>query len=241
MEPLNEHPREALHAYLDDELSLEASLAVEDHLASCPACRRELETFRALRRLLQSARSTAATEAQAEPALARVRALGSRRRRYVGAGMAMAMAAGLAALALLPSSGTGIVREVAALHARALASGRTVEVASSDPAALGSWLSTRLPEAVAPVAVGGGFSLRGARIDSVEGRPVSTAVYQVGGHLVDVFAWRSEESDSEPRPSVTGRWTVCRWAHRGVAYWMVSDGGSDELKALAALIKDRRA
>ena len=44
----------------------------------------------------------------------------------------------------------------------------------------------------------------------------------------------------EPRPTVAGRWTVCRWSHRGVAYWMVSDAGTEDLKALATLIKDRR-
>ena len=55
MGTFDEHPRGALHAYLDQELSLEGSLEVEAHLAACGACRRELETYRALRRLLQSA------------------------------------------------------------------------------------------------------------------------------------------------------------------------------------------
>ena len=68
-------------------------------------------------------------------------------------------------------------------------------------------------------------------------RPVATLVHQEGNHLVDVFAWRSSEDDMEPRPTVVGRWTVCRWAHRGVAYWMVSDTGFEDLKAL---IRNRR-
>ena len=55
MGTFDEHPRGALHAYLDGELSLEGSLEVEAHLAECGACRRELETYRALRRLLVSA------------------------------------------------------------------------------------------------------------------------------------------------------------------------------------------
>ncbi|HZX41493.1 MAG TPA: hypothetical protein VFE93_06600, partial [Myxococcaceae bacterium] len=109
-----------------------------------------------------------------------------------------------------------------------------------DPATIGKWLSSRLPGAVPPTAGGDGFALRGARVDSLDGRPVATAVYQVRSHLVDVFAWPSSERDMEPRPSVAGRWTVCRWSHRGVAYWMVSDAGTEDLKALAALIKERR-
>ena len=240
MDTWNEHPRGALHAYLDGELSLEGSLEVEHHLSDCAACRRELETYRALRRLLQSAKATAP---EAESALLRVTRtvrLRHRRRTFaVGGAMAMAAAAALT-LMVVHGQNTGIVNEVAAVHARALDSGRTVELASSDPAAIERWLSTRLPESVPPTQGGDGFALRGARVDSLEGRPVATVVYQVRNHLVDVFAWPSAEKDMEPQPAVAGRWTVCRWSHRGVAYWMVSDAGTEDLKALAALIKERR-
>jgi anti-sigma factor RsiW len=239
MGTFDEHPRGALHAYLDGELSLEGSLEVEAHLAECGACRRELETYRALRRLLVSAKASAP---EAESALMKVtRSVRMRRRRVYALGGFGAMAAAAAvALMLVPTLGNGVVREVAAVHARALDSGRSVEIASSDPVAVGQWLSARLPGAVPPTAGGEGFALRGARVDSLEGRPVATAVYQVRSHLVDVFAWPSTEKDMEPKPSVAGRWTVCRWSHAGVAYWMVSDAGTDDLKALAALIKERR-
>jgi anti-sigma factor RsiW len=239
MNPFDEHPRGALHAYLDGELSLEGSLEVEHHLSECAACRRELETYRALRRLLQSAKAAAP---EAESALMRVtRSVRTRRRRVFAVGGVGAMAAAaLLTLALLPTHSGGIVGEVAEVHARALDSGRSIDVASDDPAAIQRWLAARLPGAVAPTAGGDGFALRGARLDSLDGRQVSTAVYQVRNHLVDVFAWPSSEKDMEPRPSVAGRWTVCRWSHRGVAYWMVSDAGTEDLKALAALIKERR-
>jgi anti-sigma factor RsiW len=240
MDTWNEHPRGALHAYLDGELSLEGSLEVEHHLTECAACRRELETYRALRRLLQSAKSAAP---EAESALLqvtrKVRLRHRRRTLVVGGAMAMAAAA-LVTLVLIPGRTSGIVNEVAAVHARALDAGRTVELASDDPVAIERWLSARLPESVPQTAGGDGFALRGARVDSLEGRRVATVVYQVRNHLVDVFAWPSAEKDMEPRPSVAGRWTVCRWSHRGVAYWMVSDAGTEDLKALAALIKERR-
>ncbi|HZW88956.1 MAG TPA: zf-HC2 domain-containing protein [Myxococcaceae bacterium] len=240
MDTWNEHPRGALHAYLDGELSLEGSLEVEHHLSDCAACRRELETYRALRRLLQSAKATAP---EAETALLRVtRTVRLRhRRRVFAAGGAMAMAAAAAlTLMVVHRQNTRIVDEVASVHARALDSGRTVELASSDPAAIERWFSDRLPESVPSTQGGDGFALRGARVDSLEGRRVATVVYQVRNHLVDVFAWPSAEKDMEPRPAVAGRWTVCRWSHRGVAYWMVSDAGTEDLKALAALIKEQR-
>jgi anti-sigma factor RsiW len=238
MRTWNEHPGTGLHAYLDGELSPGAAHEVEHHLSECAVCRRELETYRALRRLLKSARAAAP---EAEATLLRVTRtvrLRQRRRTFVMGGV-MAAAA-LMALVLVPRRTTGIENEVAAVHARAIDAGRTAELASSDPAAIERWLSARLPESVPPTEGGDGFALRGARVDSLEGRPVATLVYEVRDHVVDVFAWRSPEGDMEPRPTVVGRWTVCRWAHQGVAYWMVSDTGSEDLKALAAVIKSRR-
>ena len=238
MNPFDEHPRGALHAYLDGELSLEGSLEVEAHLASCSSCRQQLETFRALRRLLQSAKSAAP---EADLALMRVtRNVRARRRRVFAVGGVGALAAAALVARVLVRGSAGVVQEVATAHARALDSGRSVELASDDPATLERWLSARLPESVPPTAGGDGFALRGARVDSLDGRRVATVVYQVRNHLVDVFAWPSAEKDMEPRPTVAGRWTVCRWSHRGVAYWMVSDAGTEDLKALATLIKDRR-
>ena len=132
MDSFNEHPRGALHAYLDEELSLEGSLAVEEHLAGCGACRRELETLRALRRLLQSAKAPAP---EAEAALTRVTgSVRARRRRVLAVGGIAAMAAAaLVTLVVVSGRTGGIVREVAAVHARALDSGSAVEIASDDP------------------------------------------------------------------------------------------------------------
>jgi anti-sigma factor RsiW len=241
MDTWNDHPRGALHAYLDEELSLESSLEVEQHLSECAACRRELETYRALRRLLKSTRAMAPEAESTLLGVTRAVRLRHRRRTWV-AGGAMAMAAAaLLAVVLVSGRTSGVANEVAAVHARAVEADRTVELASSDPEAIERWLSARLPESVPPTAGGDGFLLRGARVDSLDGRPVATLVYQVRNHLVDVFAWRSAERDMEPRPTVAGRWTVCRWAHRGVAYWMVSDTGTEDLKALAALIKVRQS
>ena len=242
-----EHPRGALHAYLDGELSLEGSLAVEEHLKSCGPCRRQLETFRALRGLLRAARPVAA---EAETALERFqRTLRSneartRRRRtmirggVMAAAMATAIVTGVWTLSHRPS---GVEDEVAQVHARALERGGSVELASADPVALGPWLQSRVRYPVQPAAGGDGFALRGARVESLRGAPVATVVYEVRNHLIDVFAWPSGERDSEPQPTLAGRWTICRWAHKGVAYWMVSDASTDDLKKLAGIIKDQRS
>jgi len=60
MDRRSEHPRAALDAYLDGELSLEGSLAVESHLAACELCRRDQDALGALRRILRSGKRRAA-------------------------------------------------------------------------------------------------------------------------------------------------------------------------------------
>ncbi len=60
MDRRSEHPRAALDAYLDGELSLEGSLAVESHLAACELCRRDQDTLGALRQILRSEKRRAA-------------------------------------------------------------------------------------------------------------------------------------------------------------------------------------
>jgi anti-sigma factor RsiW len=242
-----EHPRGALHAYLDGELSLEGSLAVEEHLQSCDLCRRQLETFQALRELLHAARPVPSEGETAleqfERTLRSDEARARRRRTMVrgalmAAAMATAIVTGIWTSSPRPSA---MEEEVAQVHARALEGGRSIELASADPVALGPWLQSRVRYPVQPAAGGDGFALRGARVESLRGEPVATMVYEVRNHLIDVFAWPSGESDSEPQPTLAGRWTICRWAHKGVAYWMVSDASTDDLKKLAAHIKVQRS
>lgn len=71
MDPWNDHPRATLHAYLDGELSLEGSLAVEQHLTACESCRREQETLGALQRTLRSEKGGAPEPEPAPPRAAR--------------------------------------------------------------------------------------------------------------------------------------------------------------------------
>ena len=73
-------------------------------------------------------------------------------------------------------------------HVRATLAHRLVAVISSDRHTVKPWLSARLDYA-APVfdLPDSGFALAGARIDSLDRRPVATLVYRYGNHVVDVF------------------------------------------------------
>ena len=90
-----------------------------------------------------------------------------------------------------------VEQQVVAGHLRSLMAGHLTDVASSDRHTVKPWLSTRLDYA-APVSerpAPDGFALAGARIDSLDRRPVATLVYRYGNHVVDVFV--------RPRPNGT--------------------------------------
>jgi anti-sigma factor RsiW len=237
---------------------------VEEHLADCDDCRQRLETFRVLRRLVHNARPEAAEAesalarvmpavARANPApvpetptMARVTPLAPPRRarrwpRLTMVGLGAAAMAAVALWVIVPARELErTANEVAEVHARARNAGRWVENSSEDPSVLAGWLEHRVSYALPPFPTGDGFALRGARVEALQGARVATAVYEVRKHWVDVFAWPSGEGDVDPVPTVTGSWTVCRWAHGGVSYWMVSDAGSDDLKRLATFLKEQR-
>lgn len=112
------HPRELLEQHADGSLDREAAQRVKDHLAGCPSCTRELETWRGLysglARLPRPATPPALRlrilEAVArESARRRVRAQ-ARRRRLVAA-LSWSYAAGIAVVAAL-GLGLAFVPEV---------------------------------------------------------------------------------------------------------------------------------
>src|SRR6266536_4578026 len=84
--------------------------------------------------------------------------------------------------------GTDLVAETVANHARATLGNRLTDVASSDQHTVKPWLSARLDYSP-PVRdlANEGFALLGARLDSLDRRPVAVLVYGYRQHTIDVF------------------------------------------------------
>ncbi len=223
-----------IQAEWDGELDAADAAALAAHVEGCAACA-------ALRAELAGVSGRVRAEATrfAAPASLRaaVRPAAPARHywAYGGAfGAGMALAAGLAAVLVLPRGGTAMP-DVVAAHIRALQPGHLVDVVSSDRHTVKPWFDGRLDYAP-PVRdfAGAGYRLVGGRLDYVAGRPVAALVYGRDKHLIDVFVWPGGQPGSSG--TVQG-YNVIAWSQGGMNFRAVSDLNTRELGALAGLLR----
>lgn len=241
-------PRERAHAWLDGELSVEATLEAERHARECPACAAEYRRALALRAALRDGGLVAVPPASLEKRL-RARLAQERRpswRRglpqWAVLAAALVLGAGLAAI-LIPFRATprarGLDEALASAHVRALAKGPLVEVISSDRHTVKPWFAGRvdLSPKVKDLA-DRGYPLSGGRVDEVSGRRAAVLAYTHGRHEVDLFVWVA----AAPAPGVTlgvsRGYHVARWIEGDLAYAAVSDMEEGELRAFVDLVRD---
>jgi anti-sigma factor (TIGR02949 family) len=234
----------ALH---DGELDAAATTALRAHVATCPHCRAELAGLEQLGRDIRAqvprhaapaalrARVHAAVSAAAggypatSPAATTAPPLRRDRRRWFAAGALagalLAVALGAATLALVQRQvNDEVALEAVDNHVRATLADHLVAVVSSDRHTVKPWLSARLDYA-APVLElpESGFALAGARIDSLDRRPVATLVYRYGNHVVDVFVRPLAPGATGPRLDTVRGFNVARAVGAGMEWRAVAD------------------
>ncbi len=242
------HLGERLDAYLDNEVSVDGSLAVQAHLRDCARCRTDAETRLALRTALQRALASAPVPSRqfvARLGQALRRADGPRRQRQARlAWTGSALAAGAALLLVLrpglPAQDSALRGEVVAAHLRSLQAQHLTDVASTDTHTVKPWFSGRLPFGL-PVRdfSAAGFPLVGGRLDFVGGRPVAALVYKSRQHAINILVWPEETGRCGPttRESQAGL-NLLHWTCGGMAWWAVSDVNAADLQALAAHLQE---
>ena len=109
-------------------------------------------------------------------------------------------------------------------HVRATLGNQLIQVASSDQHTVKPWLSARLDYAL-PVfdLPESGFVLAGARIDSLDRRPVATLVYRYGNHVVDVFVRPLAPGATGPALATVRGFNVARAVGAGMEWRAVAD------------------
>ncbi len=248
-----EHAQKWLDAYLDAELDMEKSLEIEQHLNSCPACRKFHEARREVRAAVQSqARYFTAPD----PAVRRIhaqfdRAESGAARRLIPLHW-LSLAATAAFAALLGSGATFwigmtstedlLAREVVANHSRSLmVSGRITDISSSDQHAVKPWFNGRIdysPPVVDLTAKG--FALVGGRLDYLDNRPVAALVYRHRQHMINLFIRPHEQSTNTTLRAFSRHgYHVMRWSSAGMRYWAVSDLNPVDLKTFGELLATR--
>jgi len=234
--------RETTEAWLAGLLEADAATAAENHVATCIDCQGadaagplpgKATRYRApdeLRRRLQRA-----LEAQAPRRRPRGFWLGA-----ASGAFGTALAAALAFLLILPPSMATLSDAVADAHTRALTSGETITVASSDHHTVKPWFASHI--ALSPP-VGDfaqqGFALAGGRIDRIAGEDAAVVVYHHGKHVIDLFVWRASTTRL-PDPGMRRGYRMVFWKENDLAFAAVTDMENTEFAKFVALVRSER-
>jgi anti-sigma factor RsiW len=245
---------ELLPAYVDQELGISDTLAVERHLGGCSDCQREYAEQRTVKaRLRKDAVCFDAPAHLAERITERINAAlpqdgrHSARSKYrnvnwfnAGAAMAALLAAAwsIGLYLNLPSAQERLAEEVISSHVRSLQVDHLSDVASSDQHTVKPWFNGKLnfsPPVVdlAPQ----GFPLAGGRLDYLDGRPVAVLIYRHNRHPINLYIWPSTGKDAAPQVQERQGYYLVRWTSDGMDYWAISDLAANELKNFAEIVR----
>jgi len=123
------------------------------------------------------------------------------------------------------------IKSVVSAHAAAVLNERTTEIKTDDPARIALWLESRLGQApVVPDVAASGFSLRGARIDTVAGADVTVLALEHEGHHASLYMLPAGDTEAV-RGNRTG-YSVIGWERANVAYFAVSDMARAKIERL---------
>jgi len=207
--------REYLFAFLDSELDAPLSIEVQRHLEQCPECAREAEIERAIHRQLSNVPHppgvgvSAGEEAELEAIVTTITArdFGSirlaRRRRRWPALLAAAAAVGFIVIGGVTwighrtnHSANQFVDLLISDFEHFEEKGRPLQIASSDPSAVSSWLAdqTALVVVLPDLSEKDG-KLLGARKCRIDGKPAAFAVYDLGGRLASLVVMPGPHPD----------------------------------------------
>lgn len=242
--------RVMLHGFVDGELDPAHASQFQDHLATCPACRAEMEEMRAARKIMNQEgvkwRPPRALRAQvllmlvfeesvaASPPQQRQQPhkpawrLFDLLKQWSFVPSVAALAASLFLFAITPSQTLVLQDEILASHIRSMMANHLTDVLTSDQHTVKPWFNGKI-DFSPPVRdlVKDGFPLVGGRVDYLGGRAVAALVYRRNGHIINLFIWPA--SSAAQTAAVHDGYNMEQWSNDGLVFWAISDVAPSEL------------
>jgi anti-sigma factor RsiW len=243
--------KKILDAYVDNEVDLMQSVALEEHLAGCPECTQTLEGRRALKSAIQSAnlRHTAPPElvkgVRKALRLSEERTFSEKwfwfKNAALGFGAATAIFVLVAAVLgfwfHVPEDKKIAIAATDDYIRSMMMENRGIDVVSTDKHVVKPWFNGKI--SFSPEVQNfedKGFPLTGARLDFLENQTVATLVYKRNQHVINVFLYPEKDNAHEGERQERG-YNVVYWAKDGMQYWAVSDLNLSELQQFVGLLK----
>jgi anti-sigma factor RsiW len=245
--------KDLIHGYLDGEMDLVRSMAIEQHLKDCAACaaaHRELQSlrtaiaggslyFKAPKGLEKRVRSAVRQGNKTEG-----RRMGWRQRWNLNWAAILSPVAATALLLVIAapiftrhSADERLSQEIVSAHQRSLMANKLhlTDVASSVQHIVKPWFTGKLefsPQVIDLTSQG--FPLLGGRLDYIGEQPVAALVYQRRQHLINLFIWPDKSGSSGELRTSQG-YNVVHSNHEGMTYWAISDVNSADLREFLKL------
>jgi anti-sigma factor RsiW len=238
-----------LDEYLDGELAAEPRRALDAHLRTCPACAADALTRVQFKRSVKAAGVRFTPSPTFRDQIQRK--ITSRRRRPWNFGWTFATAA--LALVLIAGAATTYIgrqnlrrqqlySELADLHVSTLGSANPVDVVSTDRHTVKPWFQGKIPFTFnLPELQNTEFTLLGGRVTYLGQAPGAHLIYQIRKHQISVFIFPDDSTNASlGASSVVQRkqtFNVEAWTLDGLRYIVFGDAGSDDIRALGALLR----
>jgi len=243
--------QDLLHGYLDDELDVVSSLAIERHLQDCAMCAQTYSTYQALRTALRTSalsfqaplhlhkrvRSAVRRASTAD----RTRLLG-RSWRWLGTCAALVLLA-LTLWRLWPVpfgavTERGLTQDLVSSHVRSLMVSHLTDVTSTDQHTVKPWFEGKLDfSPVVADLTADGFPLVGGRLDYLDNRPVAALVYRRRQHVINLFIWPAPRQMGGEAIHLYQGYTLRHWTTASMTYWAIADLHDSELREFVRLVQ----
>lgn len=211
--------------------------------------RNQATRFTAGTRLRAEVQTKIALEAAAKPHSAPVLARGWREHvwRIASASFALGVAITITAFRFNPwqpvpgstlEVASSLEAELVSEHVRSLRVGPLLQVVSTDRHTVKPWFQGKLDYAPPVLNLADeGFSLRGGRVERINGESVAALVYGHNLHIITLFVWPSNARQPQQRTQQKG-FNVLHWSNGTMQCWLVTDMDVSEAERFGQLWRD---